>query len=435
MADGAAARTVERALAAIAAHNGALRAITHYDPSNAGTRAALIDAAPGEMPLLGLSFVAKDLIDVAGLPTSCGSGLFDTSPAAHDAVCILALQKAGAVVMGKSNMHELAVGSAQNPWFGQVVNPLSARHGTGGTSSGTAAAVAAGLCDFGLGTDSGGSNRSTAAATGLFGLKPTNGLLALEGVRPVAPTLDTVGVLARDAATLARGFSALSGTPHTPGDTTLEGRVIGLPAGLYGQVDSAVQEAFDLACQAIQLNGGRVIDFAIDDADALSRAGKHILQYEFVRHHGAAIEARPERVGVEILAFTASAKAVSARHYEEALALVESHRAVWARRMADIDALLAPVAPGLAPRLADEHTRVAGHWVPYGAAGAQFRMWANTIGLPAIAIPVARPGGLPASVQLVARPLADGFLIGLAAALGREMQKPLAATTNKGVSR
>jgi Asp-tRNA(Asn)/Glu-tRNA(Gln) amidotransferase A subunit family amidase len=192
-----------------------------------------------------------------------------------------------------------------------------------------------------------------------------------------------------------------------------------------------VQEVLNLVMHAIRLSGGTVVDFVIDDADALSKAGKQILQHEFAFHHRAKIEANPDRVSAEVRAFVAAASAVSVGQYEDALALVEKHREVWTERIASVDAVLAPVAPGLAPRLSDEHTKVGGHWVPYGAAGAQFRMWANTIGLPAIAIPVERPSRLPASVQL-ARPLADGFLIDLAAALGREMQKPLATTTNEG---
>ena len=211
MPDGIATAAVETSLAAITRHNRRIRALTHLDWANARARAAAVDAAPGDKPLHGLTFAAKDQIDVAGLPTSGGSRLFSVLPATTDAACISSLQSAGAVVIGKSNMHELAVGSARNPWFGQVINPLSPEHGTGGTSSGSAAAVAAGFCDFALGTDSGGSNRSVAAAVGIYGFKPTNGTLSVDGVLPVAPTLDTLGILARDGLTLAKAFAAIFG--------------------------------------------------------------------------------------------------------------------------------------------------------------------------------------------------------------------------------
>jgi aspartyl-tRNA(Asn)/glutamyl-tRNA(Gln) amidotransferase subunit A len=432
MADGVAAGAVRRSLPAIAKDNARLRAISHLDPTQAHARAALIDATGASGPLCGLTFVAKDLIDVAGLPTSAGSSLYDPVAAAKDAPCVQALQAAGAVILGKSNMHELAVGGAHNPWFGQVINPLSAKHGTGGTSSGSAAAVAAGFCDFALGTDSGGSNRSTAAATGLFGFKPTNGILSLDGIRPVAPTLDTVGLLAKDAATLALAFAALSGQARSAAPTTLHGRVIGLARGLHGPVDATVQHALDVAGNAIRQGGGQVVDVQIDDADALAQAGKNILSYEVARNLGAEIAANPGRVGTDVRIFVAAASKVSDAQYDDALALVQRHRVIWADRMGSLDALLMPTAPGLAPRLADEQTRVGDAWVPYGPAGAMFRMWANTIGLPAVAIPVLRRGGLPASVQLAGRRNTDGFLIDLSAALGRAIELQCAAITNEG---
>src|SRR3954452_10935116 len=125
LVEASASRAVERSLAAVARENIRIRALIHLDPANARARAALLDNPAASRPLCGLTFVAKDLIDVAGLPTTSGSRLFDPICASEDAHCVHVLQAAGAVVVGKSNMHELAVGGARNPWFGQVVNPLS----------------------------------------------------------------------------------------------------------------------------------------------------------------------------------------------------------------------------------------------------------------------------------------------------------------------
>jgi Asp-tRNA(Asn)/Glu-tRNA(Gln) amidotransferase A subunit family amidase len=418
MADGLALAAVEHGLAMIARDNDRLRAITHHDPANARGRAAAIDARADKGALYGLTFVAKDQIDVAGLPTCGGSRLFGSLPATTDAACIRSLEAAGAVVVAKSNMHELAVGSAKSPWFGQVVNPLSPAHGTGGTSSGSAAAVAAGFCDFALGTDSGGSNRSVAAAVGIYGFKPTNGVLSDEGVLPIAPTLDTLGILARDTGVLAKASAALGGQPAAA-PTTLEGKIIARPIGLYAAVDASVQDAMDRALDAIRAGGGRVVEVEITGADTLVDAGRRILRYEFAQQYGQDIARRPDLVSPEVQAFAQTANAVSFAEYDEAKGLILEHRALWHSQLRKLDALLVPTAPGLAPRLTDEHTEVQGAWVPYGLAGAAFRMWANTIGLPAIAIPVHRPGGLPGSVQLAARPHADGCLISLAAAMGR----------------
>jgi Asp-tRNA(Asn)/Glu-tRNA(Gln) amidotransferase A subunit family amidase len=426
LADALASGAVEKSLAAIARENDRFRAITHLDPADARARAAAIDASTDDRPLLGLTFVVKDLIDVAGMPTTGGSKLFAPGPAAEDAPIVRDLQAAGAVVVGKSNMHELAVGGARNPWFGQVVNPLSAAYGTGGTSSGSVAAVAAGFVDFALGTDSGGSNRSTAAATGLYGFKPANGTLSLEGIRPVAPTLDTVGLLAKDGALLARVFAALVGQqPHE--GIILEGRIIARPIGLHGPVDSCVDAALEFAAETIRAGGGRIGEIEFSDAAALREAGREILLYEFSKQYGADIAENPDRVGEDVQAFLAIARKVSALQYDEALALVSEHRQRWHRQLRTVDALMLPSAPGLAPRLEDEHTRVGDTWVAYGAAGAELRMWANSIGIPAVAIPVTRPGGLPASIQLAGRPNADSFLLDLSAALGRAIGEQCAA--------
>jgi Asp-tRNA(Asn)/Glu-tRNA(Gln) amidotransferase A subunit family amidase len=174
------------------------------------------------------------------------------------------------------------------------------------------------------------------------------------------------------------------------------------------------------------------VDVQIDDAEALAQAGRYILSYEAARHLGPKIAANPGHVGTDVQIFVASASKISDAQYDDAFALVQRHRAFWADRMGSLDALLVPTAPGLAPRLADEQTKVGDGWVPYGPAGAAFRMWANTIGLPAVAIPVTRPGGLPASVQLAGRPHTDGFLIDLSAALGRATELQCAAITNEG---
>ncbi|PWW01941.1 aspartyl-tRNA(Asn)/glutamyl-tRNA(Gln) amidotransferase subunit A/mandelamide amidase [Hoeflea marina] len=429
MADDIAIQAVERSLAAIAADNDRLRAVTCFDAGRARARAARQDG-DGRGVLYGLTFVAKDLIDVADLPTSGGSRLFDDVPAAVDADCVRRLSAAGAVVIGKSNMHELAVGGAVNPWFGQVVNPLSAEHGTGGTSSGSAAAVASGMCDFALGTDSGGSNRSPAAATGLFGFKPTNGILPLDGVRRVAPTLDTVGLLARDASVLRQAFAALSGQPPRE-SCRLEDTIVGRPIGLHGPVDAPVQRACDEALSAVRSAGGRIVDVSFAGAGGLVQAGKHILRHEFAREYGEKIAERGNMVGADVRAFTEACREISAARYEDALALIAVQRSIWRDAMEGVDAILVPTAPGLAPRIADEFTRIGDSWRPYGAAGAEFRMWANTVGIPAVAIPVPMHGGLPASVQLAARHGADGFLIDLSAALGRQIAKQRAAPTKK----
>jgi Asp-tRNA(Asn)/Glu-tRNA(Gln) amidotransferase A subunit family amidase len=417
---------VERSLAAIARRNDQFRAIIQLDAAGARVRARDVDAAAEAGPLRGLTFAVKDLIDAAGLITTGGSQLFDASRALADAPVVGILQAAGAVMLGKSNMHELAVGGAKNPWFGQVVNPLSPAHGTGGTSSGSVAAVAAGFCDFALGTDSGGSNRSTAAATGLYGFKPTNGVLPVDGVMPISPTLDTVGVVARDGDVLAQVFARLA-RQSRPAEIALDGRVFARPVAFHGPVDDAVATALDLATDAIEGQGGKVVPIELHDPATLREAGRDILRREFCLHYAEPIAARSTRVGDDVRAFLEGAMQVSPSRYDDAMALVAGHRPRWRRQLEAVDALLLPAAPGLAPRLEDEHTKVGEVWVPYGAAGAELRMWANTIGLPAVAIPIDTGNGLPASVQLASRPNADSLLLELATLLGKAVMGRIAA--------
>jgi Asp-tRNA(Asn)/Glu-tRNA(Gln) amidotransferase A subunit family amidase len=223
-------------------------------------------------------------------------------------------------------------------------------------------------------------------------------------------------------------FAALAGQEPSAEKPTLAGRVFARPIALHGPVDSAVQAALQRATDAIWSAGGRIVDIEFGDAADLAQAGRNILRREFSCHYREVIASRPDRVGRDVQAFLEAANEVSASQYEDAIAAVEDHRRRWHEQLLTVDAMLSPATPGLAPRLSDEHTKVGDRWVPYGASGAEFRMWANTIGIPAVAVPVPRAGGLPASVQLAARRNTDGVLIDLSAALGREIQKQRAAT-------
>jgi Asp-tRNA(Asn)/Glu-tRNA(Gln) amidotransferase A subunit family amidase len=239
--------------------------------------------------------------------------------------------------------------------------------------------------------------------------------------------MDTVGLLAQDPTLLLAIFAVL-GEQRPTGRVDLDGRVIARPVGLHGSVDTTIADAIELAADTHRARGGKVVEIEFGGASALSQAGREILRYEFFRQHGGPILSRSDRVGRDVHGFVEVAAGVSSSVYEEALALVSEHRGRWFRQLQGIDALLLPAVPGLAPRLEDEHTEVNGKWVPYGPAGAELRMWANTIGLPAIAIPVPRTGGLPASIQLAGHPHADSFLLALASSLGSALaERPASA--------
>lgn len=374
-------------------------------------------------PLHGLPVAVKDMIDVEGWPTTAGSRLFDGHVARADAACVANLRAAGAIILGKTNLHELTVGGHANPWYGTVVNPLDATCGTGGSSSGSAAAVAARFCVAAVGTDTGGSNRSPAAATGLVGFKPTHGLVDPAGVRPTAASLDAIGPIAatvEDARLLTEALAGktLAGSGRAAPGSALAGVVLAVCPGLYGSdIDPSIARGLAYWLGRLHRAGAQVIELSADGTDAFVEAGLVILAYEFAKEYRAPIERNPERVGSMARSFLQYATQIDAGAYDAALAVRQRFRQGFLGRLAGVDALLVPTCPGLAPRLSDEMTRVGDQWVAFGPAGGRFRRWANMLGMPALAVPLDCGGALPASIQLAARPGADAALFHLAAAM------------------
>lgn len=413
----------------IAARNDDLRAMIHVDPPRALAAAALaqaeIRAGRPRGPLQGVPVVVKDMIDVAGWPTSCGSRLFEGRIARTSAACVARLEAAGAIVIGKANLHELCAGSHANPWFGKVVNPLDPTRGTGGTSSGAAAAVAAGFCMAAIGTDTGGSNRSPAAATGLWGMKPSPGLIPPAGVQPMAPSLDCVGVLARTLADLRCVTAAICTSPLPPARLPQAPLTIGISAEIPGMaIDPVVQAAVS---GWLARTKGRIVTVPFPEHLALEEAGLAILLHEFAQSLGPAIRQQPGLVGADTLGFLARAEAVTKTAYLAAQALTAELRHRMARRLAGIDLFAVPTSPGLAPFLADETTRVGPDPVAWGAAGGACRRWANALGMTAIAMPIAIPGHLPASLQLARPGGEDAALLDLVARAVEDAGAPLPA--------
>lgn len=414
---------VEGCLERVHTLNGQIRAMIFVNEADA-LDAALqaereIQSGRRRGPLHGVPIAIKDVIDVEHWPTTAGSRLFRNRVAQHTAACVANLQAAGAIIIGKTNLHELCAGGHDNPWFGKVVNPLDPSRGTGGTSSGSAAAVAAGFCAAAIGTDSGGSNRSPAAATGLFGYKPTNGLIDTQGVMGIAPSLDCVGVLARSVRDVRLVTEALAGkrlsAQEGRGSARTTGMTIGVCPELTGApVDGSVETALAALLDRPMV---RKVEISFDDREEFVAAGLAILQYEFAKIYRDPIERNPDLVGDAVRAFAQDGIGIGADAYERAVSIRERVRRRFMTEIAGLDVLAIPTVPGSAPRLADELTQVNGEMVSWGMAGGRFRRWANMLGMPALAVPLDVPGSLPVSVQLAALPGRDAALLDLAETL------------------
>lgn len=412
-------------LARIAQFDGVINAMLFVDAE--GARAAArqaerdIRAGHDRGPLHGVPIALKDVIDVAGWPTACGSRLFDGQMAQRDADCVAHLRAAGAVIIGKTNMHELTVGNHANPWWGKVRNPRDLARGTGGTSSGSAAAVAAGFCMAAVGTDTGGSNRSTAAATGLVGYKPSNGLISAAGVRPTAPILDTIGPITLTVADARLVTQAMSGPIPLGAITAAAPFVLATCPDLGpGALDPAVRQSVADWIEQLRSAGVTVVERAFAETEELVGAGLAILQYEFAAEYAAPIGRDPSRVGEAVHLFLEAACRVDLAHFTKALETRSRLRRRFFALMEGADALLVPTAPGLAPRLSDELTQVGDAAMPYGLAGGHLRRWANVFEMPAIALPLPVANGpLSASVQLAALPGRDADVFHMAQSLPR----------------
>jgi amidase len=335
----------------------------------------------------GVRIAVKDCIDVAGVVTTAGSPVVaeGAEPAAVDAPCLELARAAGARIVGKANLHELCFGSSGvNPHYGTPVNPLDPRRIPGGSSSGSAVAVATGEADVGFGTDTAGSIRNPAACCGIAGLKTTHGLVPVAGVRPLAPSLDTVGVLARDIAMLATGATLLD--PRlTDGDltaSTTAGR-LRLPdtdPTIDAAIDSALIEA-GIESVDIDLPGW---DDAFAAAIAILFGEALIVNDDLWRHHH-------QRLGEDLVERFAFAQAISPAELGEARARREPWRTELAEVLGSVGVIVLPTMIAYPPR-------IGAHQVAPNAACPAV----NLAGFPALSMPVPSGGLLPASIQLVA---------------------------------
>ena len=410
MSDG---NVTERALALLArihALDAQLRCYVAVDEAAVLREAARLDATEpaARRPLHGWTLAVKDIIDVAGLPTRAGSSFFRRDPE-HDAPVVAALRAAGALVIGKTNTHEFAWGiTTENPHFGRTANPWDPSRTVGGSSGGSAAAVAAGLADIALGSDTLGSIRIPSALNGISGVRPATGTFSLDGIFPLAVGLDTAGPFARDLDTVRRTYEALAGGA-VPNAAVR--RACRLRGGRWDGVDAPVSAALDAAAEVLRANGIAVDDVAWWD-DELVRAVGVIQQRAAARVHEPYFAEHAAEYGEDVRARVAHALTVSEFDETDARAVVARARASWNAATFRYDVALAPSVGSEAP-LAPVPKTFRDETIPLVTPASAF-------GLPAAAVPIGfGPAGMPLGMQIIAA----GGDVSFAFALGTAFQQ------------
>jgi aspartyl-tRNA(Asn)/glutamyl-tRNA(Gln) amidotransferase subunit A len=324
--------------------------------------------------LAGRTLLVKDLIDTAGVRTTYGSGLYADHVPARNAAVVDRLLDAGAVVLGKANLAEFAWGVlGTNEWYGTVHNPVRPGLTTGGSSSGNAAAIAGGLCDLGIGTDTGCSVRLPAAACELVGLKTRHGVVPIDGVFPLCPSFDTVGPLARSVGDAAAVWSVLAGRPVP--EPRLSGLTVGLLRRAPNLADGRETETSDAAeawVERLESLGARVVETELPGPPADTWP---VFLHEAARSHAETFPSRADEYGRAI-----RDKLDAAQHVEMD-AVTEGYRSLlaWRRLVPEVDLYVSPcVAIDWPPEDADE--------LDVRLPLSSFLRWVNLLGWAALAI-------------------------------------------------
>jgi amidase len=392
----------------IEAREAVVGAWQYLDGEQALATARQRDAEPPRGPLHGIPIAVKDLIDTVDMPTAYGSPIYRNHRPAADASCVALAKAAGAIVLGKTVTTEFA---AFTP--GKTANPRNSAHTPGGSSSGSAAAVADGMAPIGFGTQTAGSVIRPAAYCGCIGYKPSFGLINRSGVKPLADSLDTVGVLARtveDAAFFTGVLSERPGVRHLAVPSKVP--CFGLyRTPMWDAAEPATVAALDAAREALERAGAVVAELAIaPEHHTLSEAQNTIMQFETVRAFAHERTQHSAELSPRFAQMLDAGMAIGADVYDRALARAAEARAGLIAFFGSCDAVLVPAAPGEAP---------AG----LGSTGDPVfnRMW-TLIGVPCVTLPARwADSGLPSGVQLIGRIGDDARLMSCAAFLERSL--------------
>jgi aspartyl-tRNA(Asn)/glutamyl-tRNA(Gln) amidotransferase subunit A len=411
-----------------------------------------LESSGKDLPLEGLAIAVKDNICTKGMRTSCGSRILHNYDAHYDATAIERLNEAGAIVIGKTNMDEFAMGSSnENSAFGTVKNPWDTARVPGGSSGGSAVAVASGVVRAALGSETGGSVRQPASLCGVVGFKPTYGRISRYGLVAFASSLDNIGIFGQTAKDVAEVLSVIAGRDErdsTSADVTvpdyvstlgddIAGTTIGVPRALFGEgIEKDVSEAVERSIENFASLGAKIVDVELHHAKygiavyyiiATAEASSNLARYDGVRYGFRAEDAhelrqmyfktREEGFGEEVKRrIMLGTYVLSSGYYEAYYSKAQKVRALvkqdYVKAFQKCDAILTPTSPTVAFKIGERASDPLAMYL-----SDIYTVSANLAGVPGISIPCGLSGeGLPIGTQLVGSFWNEGLLLNLAAA-------------------
>lgn len=441
--------------------NPQLNSFLSVEREHAVAQADILDAATGDLPLKGFPLAIKDNICTKGLQTTCGSYILRNYRAHYNATAIDRLHAAGAVVVGKTNMDEFAMGSSnESSAFGPVKNPWDITRVPGGSSGGSAVAVASGVVRAALGSETGGSVRQPASLCGIVGLKPTYGRISRYGLVAFASSLDNIGIFGQSVKDAAAVLGVIAGRDERDStsanvevpdyleeiDKQIDGRRIGVPRALFGEgLDSEVRASVEQAIENFQNLGAEILDIELPHAKygiavyyiiATAEASSNLARYDGVRYGFRAEEAdalremyfktREEGFGDEVKRrIMLGTYVLSSGYYDAYYAKAQKVRSLvkqdYEHAFAKCDAIITPTSPSVAFELGEKSDDPLAMYL-----NDVYTVSANLAGVPAISVPCGiSSDGLPIGLQLIGNFWSENMLLNLAARY--EDQFPLGA--------
>jgi aspartyl-tRNA(Asn)/glutamyl-tRNA(Gln) amidotransferase subunit A len=409
-----------RSLTAEAATEGCLARIAERDRSINAFITVLADEALAQArtadreitgggyrgPLHGVPVSLKDIIDLRDTPTTAASRVRDGHIARRDATVVERLRDAGAIFIGKTNLHEFALGTTnEDSAYGPVRHPLDDTRSPGGSSGGSAASLLAGMAYASIGTDTGGSVRIPAAACGLVGLKPTIGDIPTDGVVPLSESLDHVGPLCLSVEDTALVYGVLRGiaNPEAPSPRDIQGLRFGIPRPYFlDLLDSEIAARFDEACARLTSEGAVLDDVTIAHTKEIGAIYVHVALAEAAAYHAATLESRPHDYNDNVRLRLEMGRYILAEDYLRAQRGREILTQEVTEALAGRDGLLLPSLPVPATRLGVATVSIGGSEETVRNITLRLTQLFNITGHPAISLPCGRTsGGLPAGLQIV----------------------------------